>query len=182
VMLAGSDAAPAGRRRTLLLHPGGAGAPPGDTTVPREELADGGPLRLARGPDQPRPPKRGLVSAPKAGQNAAPKARPGAGVKTPRWSAERRASFRQRTPAPQGVDTKGCAARRSVPSTCSREKNAPPKRGRDDGLPGAAKNTGDDARLLVIPGRGLQPANPESRSNRCARFWIPGSGLRPAPE
>ena len=26
-------------------------------------------------------------------------------------------------------------------------------RRRDDGVPGAAKNTGDDARLFVIPGR-----------------------------
>src|SRR5664279_989696 len=45
-MLAGSDAAPAGRRRTLLLHSGGAGVPPGGTTTPREELADGGPCGL----------------------------------------------------------------------------------------------------------------------------------------
>jgi hypothetical protein len=37
------DAAPAGRRRTLLLHSGGAGVPPGGTMTPREELADGGP-------------------------------------------------------------------------------------------------------------------------------------------
>ena len=43
VMLAGSDAAPASRRRTLLLLPGGAGVPPGGTMTPREELADGGP-------------------------------------------------------------------------------------------------------------------------------------------
>jgi hypothetical protein len=42
-------AAPAGRRRTLLLHPGGAGAPPGDTTVPCKEQADGMAARLARG-------------------------------------------------------------------------------------------------------------------------------------
>ena len=37
------DAAPARGRRTLLPLPGGAGAPPGDTTIPCEELADGGP-------------------------------------------------------------------------------------------------------------------------------------------
>jgi hypothetical protein len=30
-----------GREGTLLTLPGGAGAPPGDTTTPREELADG---------------------------------------------------------------------------------------------------------------------------------------------
>ena len=40
------DAVPAGRRRTLLLHPGGAGAPPGVTRDPCQELADGG--RVAR--------------------------------------------------------------------------------------------------------------------------------------
>jgi len=34
------DAAPAGRRRTLLLHPGGAGAPPAGTRTRCEELAD----------------------------------------------------------------------------------------------------------------------------------------------
>ena len=38
------DAAPAGGRRTLLPHPGGAGAPPGTTMSPCEELADGGRL------------------------------------------------------------------------------------------------------------------------------------------
>ena len=43
------DAAPAGGRRTLLPHSGGAGAPPGTTKSPCEELADGGPARLARG-------------------------------------------------------------------------------------------------------------------------------------
>ena len=36
------DAAPAGGRRTLLPHSGAAGAPPGGTTTPCEELADGG--------------------------------------------------------------------------------------------------------------------------------------------
>ena len=33
-----------GRGATLLAHPGGAGAPPGDTRIPCEELADGGPF------------------------------------------------------------------------------------------------------------------------------------------
>src|SRR5450755_3463473 len=45
-MKVGSDAAPSGRRRTLLLLPGGAGVPPGGTMTPREELADGGPCSL----------------------------------------------------------------------------------------------------------------------------------------
>ena len=41
------DAAPAGRRRTLLLLPGGAGAPPAGTMTCREELADGRAFRPA---------------------------------------------------------------------------------------------------------------------------------------
>ena len=40
------DAAPARGRRTLLPLPGGAGAPPGDTRIPCEELADGGAQAL----------------------------------------------------------------------------------------------------------------------------------------
>ncbi len=63
------DAAPAGRRRTLLLHPGGAGAPPGDTRIPCEELADGGPLRLARGSEGAVDPKGAASFEPEAGRN-----------------------------------------------------------------------------------------------------------------
>src|SRR3982750_2414144 len=51
---------------THSTHSGCVGAPPGDTTVPCQELADGSAI-------------------------ASPKARPGAAVKTPRWSAGRRA-------------------------------------------------------------------------------------------
>ena len=60
------DAAPAGRRRTLLLRSGGAGAPPGGTTTPCEELADGGPLRLARGFEKRGHPEGVSVSEPEA--------------------------------------------------------------------------------------------------------------------
>ena len=53
------DAAPAGGRRTLLPLPGGAGASPGGTMTPCEELADGGPqglpeTRKARSPERDR--------------------------------------------------------------------------------------------------------------------------------
>ena len=51
----------------------------------------------------------------------------------------------QRVPAPQGVDFLGCAARRSVPSLYARGKRKAPQAGKDYGVPGAAKNTGDDA-------------------------------------
>ena len=60
------DAAPAGRRRTLLLLPGGAGAPPAGTMTCREELADGRAFRPARGLTA-RLPKSGRAGTPKAG-------------------------------------------------------------------------------------------------------------------
>ena len=44
----GIGPAPAGVA-SQATHSGGAGAPPGGTTTPREELADGGPRRPARG-------------------------------------------------------------------------------------------------------------------------------------
>ncbi len=77
-MKVGSDAAPAGRRRTLLLHPGGAGAPPGVTRDPCQELADGGPLRLARGSKEAVDPKGAASFEPEAEAKRTPKARPGA--------------------------------------------------------------------------------------------------------
>ena len=61
------DAAPAGRRRMLLLHSGGAGAPPAGTMTRREELADGRVARPVRGA-KARLPKRGRVRAPTAGR------------------------------------------------------------------------------------------------------------------
>ena len=69
--------------------PGGAGAPPGETTVPCQELADGGPPGLPEA-RRARPPKRGLApQSRRQGETARQKARPGA-VTTLRWRAERR--------------------------------------------------------------------------------------------
>ena len=70
-------------------HSGGAGVPPGGTTTPREELADG----RVKSPGQ--------------------KARPGAD-KTPRWSAERRAPFAKGAHAVRRGDEKD--APRGAPS------------------------------------------------------------------
>ena len=70
------DAAPAGRRRTLLLHPGGAGAPPGVTRDPCQELADGGPLRLARGSKGAVDPKGAASFEPEARRNGTRKRGP----------------------------------------------------------------------------------------------------------
>ena len=83
------DAAPAGGRRTLLPLPGGAGAPPGGTTTPREELADGGPLGLPEVLRQGRPKGVSVERAARQRETVRQKARPGA-AKTLRWRAERR--------------------------------------------------------------------------------------------
>ena len=131
-MLAGSDAAPAGRRRTLLLHSGGAGAPPAGTMTRREELATAGPL----GP-------------PEARRRGCPK---GAGPECRRW----------------GDAVTGSAARRRSENAAMARREAPHLREKvrlrlmdaplgvlsphflrgeemEDGLPGAAKNTGGGA-------------------------------------
>src|SRR5450759_1583259 len=94
-MQVGSDAAPAGRRQTLLLHSGGAGVPPGGTTTPREELADGGPLGLPEVLRQGRPKGVSVERAARQGETVRQKARPGA-AKTSRWRAERRHTFARR--------------------------------------------------------------------------------------
>jgi hypothetical protein len=75
-------AAPAGKRRTLLLHPGGAGAPPGDTMVPCQELADGMAARLARGSTGLGHPKGASPPSRKARRTVHRKARPGAAKNT----------------------------------------------------------------------------------------------------
>src|SRR5476651_1655037 len=94
-MNVGTDSAPAGRRRTLLLHSGGAGVPPGGTTTPREELVDGGPRGLPEAL-RARPPKRGRrFPSRRQGETERQKARPGA-VTTLRWRAERRHTFARR--------------------------------------------------------------------------------------
>ena len=58
-----------GRGETSPAHPGGAGAPPGTTTGPCQELADGGPQRLARGPDRAVDPEGAATFGPTAGQS-----------------------------------------------------------------------------------------------------------------
>ena len=65
----GVGAAPAGVGKTCPAHPGGAGAPPGTTTGPCQELADGGPLRLARGLEGAVDPKGAASFEPEAGRN-----------------------------------------------------------------------------------------------------------------
>ena len=68
------------------------------------------------------------------------------GTEKPPWSAEWRASFAKDADAARRR-TNGCATRRSIPLTFVRDGK------RKTAYPAPVKNTGDDARLLVIPGR-----------------------------
>ena len=53
----------------------------------------------------------------------------------------------------RGNTKEGSAARCSIPSAFEGTKKCPAKAGKDDGLPRAAKNTGDDACLSLPPKR-----------------------------
>ena len=72
-----------------------------------------------------------------ARQEPSPEARPGAG-KTPQWSAERRPRIAR------------CAARMKsdAPFGAPLPRHLAERKEMDDGVPRAAKNRGDDARLL----------------------------------
>ena len=63
-------------RDNVIPHSGGAGAPPGTTTGPCQELADGGPPRSARGPERAVDPKGAANSGTKAEQSG-PRAKRG---------------------------------------------------------------------------------------------------------
>src|SRR3954452_11495928 len=77
--------------RNAPPHPGGDGAPPGATRDPCEELADSGPLcGLPEARKVAVDPCGAATIEPEAGQSGLQKARPGAGVRSPRWRAERR--------------------------------------------------------------------------------------------
>ena len=92
-------AAPAGARVRSSRTRAAPGLRPGSLGTPARSLADGG--RLGR-PSRVRRrdhPLRGLAPGePKGTPRAEPKARPGAGVRTPRWSADRRAPFAKGRP------------------------------------------------------------------------------------
>jgi hypothetical protein len=119
-------------RVTFPAHPGGVGAPPPGHYEPgaRSSLTEAG--SAAKTPERDNP-IRGTGAKEFSGERARPrKARPDAGggsqapgTKTPRWSAARRASFRQRTRhASPGVELNRCAARRSAPLARSEGENA----------------------------------------------------------
>ena len=155
-----------GRERTLLPHPGGAGS-----SARR-------PLRAwPPGPDRP-PCASPKMRRPAGTTDGTRKARPGAVRKTPAMA---------RHEAPASLERE-----RGTERTMVAPPGAPspsPLRGteRDDGVPGAEKNTGDDTRpccltieYTVIPGR-AESANPDSRNTDRACIWIPGPALARRP-
>ena len=161
-MQVGPDAAP----------PGGAGAPPAGTTTRREELADGGPsgqpaARMVRLTQKPPPPQ-----SQRQGETDRQKARPGA-VTTLRWRAERRhapVTVRAELQWPRRLARHPLGILSGVDSP-----RAPccEGHGNEYGAPGAANNTGDDARLF---GRSPPFAAAEA-GTQCLRLhskrWMP---------
>jgi len=97
-------------------------APPGDITIPCEELADGGPSRSARGLEGAVDPKGAASSGPEAEQDEKPKARSRRRRRMPqiarmakviRWRAERRPHVTGNGACP----VKAALHRRAIPST-----------------------------------------------------------------
>ena len=114
-------------RGNVPPHPGGAGAPPGTTTGPCQELADGGPPQSARGCERAIDPK-GVARSQAGGgtKRSVGKARPGAGRRTPLWRAERRRTFARRC-----ARKNGCARRRAIPSLSRGQRKDRPTPGLD---------------------------------------------------
>src|SRR6185437_13925016 len=123
---------------TLLLHPGGAGAPPGDTRIPCEELADGGPLGLPEVRKERLTRKAPRASSRRQDETERQKARPGAD-KTLRWRAERRRTFARR-----------CARTAMTRRLARHPLDLIEGPRRDDGVPRAAKNTGSGALAISM--------------------------------
>ncbi len=105
-------------------HPGGPGNPPEGTRTLCEELAD---WDCAQASSQKSADPAPVSCSRKWPQDA-----------KPRWSAERRPRSRE------GTRQNGRLVRHSV----LHPLGIVPGEKRDDGVPGAAKNTGDGARLL----------------------------------
>jgi hypothetical protein len=119
--------------------PGGAGAPPGDTTIPCQELADGGrpgPARRFEGNG----PTRGRCSDPEAG-NGYPKARPGAEKSCD--GAPRGARVSQKETRLNNDRTRLAALHHPLISGV--EKKPRQSGAETTACPGPLKNTGDDA-------------------------------------
>ena len=167
-MRVGPDAAPAAGRERFSRTRAAPGAPPGGHYEPQA---------WPPGPDRP-PCASPKMRRPAGTTDGTRKARPGAVRKTPAMA---------RHEAPASLERE-----RGTERTMVAPPGAPspsPLRGteRDDGVPGAEKNTGDDTRpccltieYTVIPGR-AESANPNSRNTDRACIWIPGPALARRP-
>src|SRR5664279_3088681 len=124
-MKAGWDAAPAGGARNPV---------PGRPWAAVRPYYEGPPSLAGRGADE-----GGRKPAGSGAQEGPVRARKlrSRGQKSRQWRAERR-----RAPATVRAHKDGCAGRRATPSALCRGPKG------DDGVPGAAKNTGDDAWLF----------------------------------
>ena len=98
------------RARLVTSHSGGAGAPPGGTKAPCQELADGGSLALSG---------RGQSAARRRKENAAMARRKAPHLGQPRCALK-----------------EGCAGRRAVPlATCGGKEEGPALGGEGYGAP-----------------------------------------------
>jgi len=147
---AGGDAAPAGRRRNAPPATRAApGPPPGGTTVPCQELADGGPVAACPRPwkESVDPERTPRASSRRQGKTGRQKARSGAD-KTLRWRAERRHTFARRC-ALTGND--------APPGAPSTSLYAGAERG-IYGVPGAAREIRGEWRLVFLADAALSSA------------------------
>ena len=118
----GGRAGVRGRDRSWVTRPGGAGAPPGGTKTPRQELADGACCSPRPKPERRDAPKGVAASGPKA--KKPPKAWPGC-----RESAGRRAERRHACPQGPRAFKDSALSRRAVPLSFGRGRNdLPPRR------------------------------------------------------
>jgi len=105
-------------RGSQAAHPGGAGAPPGVTTDPCQELADGGRLGRPSRWKARQAIRRTGADRRKARQELEPKARPGAEMRTPQVSPDRASlsgwSAGRRPSSANGARQDGRLVRRSV--------------------------------------------------------------------
>lgn len=130
---------PARGRRTLLPHPGCAGAPPcGQYEPPARSWLTAAVEACAAPPERPSQTMASPVETTAGLTGRPPQSAARRGRKTPQWRAERR----PRSERDAASKNNGCATWRAIPlALCEGQ--------RETGLPGAStKNTGDDAWVL----------------------------------
>jgi hypothetical protein len=137
-----------GRRQTQPSRSGGAGAPPGDTRTPRQELADGAEAIGLTGAKEARCPKGPRLGRP--GRSTAARS----AARLPEDAAVARREARHsgdRVHTHEKVAPLGAPHPRSHVGFTRYAQVKFEGTEKGVGLPGAANNTGDDACLLILP-------------------------------